>query len=178
MVLGAAGLMMVGAGCNPFAKMQERVAQNVIENVVENQIKKETGKDVNIDLNGKNLTVTGADGEGMFTAGEDVKLPSDFPKSVPIYGGATIKSVVTVPGEEGANVVLETSDSPTTVRDWYKKEAEAKGWKQTAALDLEGDSHMLAFDREENGATWAMTASISSKSEDGKTGIFLVYSKK
>lgn len=173
LLVGLSSVVLFGAGCNPA----QTIGQKVAEKVVENSIKTQTGGNVDVNVNDNTVKITGENG-ATYAAGDNVSIPSDFPKSIPIYPGTKVKSAITVPGEDGASVVLETGDKGDVVRDWYKKQAVDGGWKQSASLDLDGGNYMIAFTRTEGSESYSMTVSISPDESTGKTGIVLGYGKK
>lgn len=79
--------------------------------------------------------------QGEFQYGENLALPADFPKNVPIYAGANIKSISSNTKEMSAFVTYTVSQEPTTLYTFYKSELESKGWKEQSTLS----NQMVSF---------------------------------
>ena len=143
--------MMPLAGCK---RIQERMAQKAVEKALEES----TGGKVDID--GKGLSIKGADGKGTVAVGAGATLPKDFPKDVPIYPGA--KVVVAIQSNDkdktGYMVSLESKDAPAKIAAYYK--ANLKGFTQSVDMNT-GDSYTLAMTKESTGTSMTMSAASS-----------------
>ena len=71
------------------------------------------------------------DGDMTIITGEDIKLPSDFPKEVPVYPKGKIVTASYEP--DTAHIQQQVSDSPEKVLAWYKEELLKNGWKMIFA---------------------------------------------
>jgi hypothetical protein len=109
-------------------------------------------------------TITTADGTEMLS-GSRAKLPDDFPKDVPQYKGMELVMVATMP-DGNLSVSATTPDSPEKVAAFYKKEAEANGWKVETSMDM-GEMKNFQYSKESRGL------SVMLMNDDGKTGIQL-----
>ena len=120
-----------------------------------------------VGIGGDKNKVTLKSDEGEFSFQEGGKLPDGFPSDFPVYPGAKITSSWTSSGDDskGISVVLETSDAPTKVADYYKTNIESKGWKTTASFSSEGTT-TYSF---EKGTTNGFVG--IAKGEEGKTNI-------
>ncbi|MFN7996206.1 MAG: hypothetical protein U0Q18_21525 [Bryobacteraceae bacterium] len=65
------------------------------------------------------------------------KLPSDFPKDVPIYPGATVRQAGATAKEM---VILETPDPKEKALSFYKLELPKNGWKMEKPFSGSGDA--------------------------------------
>ena len=134
-LVGVVGLSALSAGCN---KAREKAEEAAVEQA--------TGQKLKIDDNGgKSLTLTSPDGGGTITIGT-TEIPADFPKSIPMYPGATVKTAMRTqnPGKGASFIIgLETGDPPDKVSAFYK--AQLKSWKSKADMGT-GEGHMEAFE--------------------------------
>jgi hypothetical protein len=78
---------------------------------------------------GMKATVTTEDGTATVRSGPGTK--PNLPDGFTIYPGSTIVSTANVSqnGEDGSMTMFETSDSADKVIDFYRKQAEAAGFK-------------------------------------------------
>jgi hypothetical protein len=138
--LVAVALVLVGAGCNPLASVQEKVEQKVAEKATEIAVDRVTGGKV--DLNSKDGSVTFKDNETGNTVawGADVKLPDDFPKELPVYPDAKIVAAAVDRSDAGnaSTYVLSVSDAPKVAVAWYETELKKAGWTVKTTLTTEG----------------------------------------
>ena len=141
-------------GCQ---KVQEKLRQKAEEKALETA----TGGDVRGSSGG--ITVKGKNGE-VVTVGAAATIPVDWPKNVPPYPGATVSSVLTMPGTY--SLVLETKDTPSQVRDFYK----SKLTSMKSEMDMGNDrTRAMAF---QDGKT---SVNITASDEnDSKTGITII----
>jgi hypothetical protein len=112
--------------------------------------------------------IHGKDGSTV-TVGHNA--PTNLPPYLKLYPGGAVKSTLDS-GAKGGIVVVETSDAPERVIDFYKKEAAAAGL-QVELENTSGDSHVVMFN-EAGGGKKNFTASAT-KQPDGKTNIGLTY---
>lgn len=175
LALGLASVALFGFGCNPAQLIGQKVAEKVVENAIEKNVKTESGKDVNVDLSGNTLKINGENGE-MVSFGENVTIPSELPSDVPVYPGATAKSSSLSKNNTEAALVLSTSDDATKVRDWYKDEAAARGWKQTVSMELEANNFVLGYKMEKDGKDLTLSVNIA-PSSDGNTETAIIVAR-
>lgn len=95
--------------------------------------------------------------------GEDVSIPDNFPKDVPLYSNSTTQSV-SYNEEQGlyAFVVLLTDDSIATVSDWYANQLAGEGWTQTGQFNADGMNMLMLSKGNRN-----LVISIGPNDEDG-----------
>lgn len=135
-VLGAFSLF--GFGCNPFASFQQNVEQKVGNAVTQGIVSGVTGGKVDIDSSGKQVTVKDNATGNVVAYGENVAIPSDFPKDIPLYPGATpIGVLISKSGDHGTSVTLKSSDDSAKVVSWYEGELKT-GWKQESSFSAHG----------------------------------------
>jgi hypothetical protein len=146
-------LALVGGGCNPFQKAQDKAEDKAAEVMAEKLLESMGGEGMDVDIKdgGESATVTIQDEEGggemMF--GENVKLPKDLDEGVVIYKDSTPKSVIRdLGGAKGAMVVLQTDDDIQSVANWYVEEYEGDGWTKYQTVSIE-DTEMRGFKKGE-----------------------------
>lgn len=112
---------------------------------------------VNVNSNGAGYTVNTP--QGNLQVG-NAALPSDWPKDVPTYPGASVTTSYsgTSGGKSGAAVVLKTSDSVAKVGDWYKAQLAANGWTVNGSYQAGG---VTIIGAEKGGQKLAVEASAS-----------------
>jgi hypothetical protein len=139
-------VMALGTGCQ---KIRERFMEKAAEKAAEKAIEAQTGQKVDLENNGEGFMVKGKDGKATVAVGPSVKLPDDFPKSVPVYPGAKLTAAMTndANGKQAHVVMFQTPDKATVVGDYYK--ANLKGFKQTVDMNM-GQTRMLALSDKAN----------------------------
>ena len=85
--------------------------------------------------NQSTVTVTGENGAKVTIAGEGTKLPDDYPKDVPVVGGAKIVMVTSAP--DGSSLIMESPDSFDKTVAFYKQAIADNGWKSDATVAAE-----------------------------------------
>jgi len=98
-------------------------------------------------------------------AGENIALPEDFPKDVPVYPDATLVTSMATP--EGVMISSRSSADPGDVLAFYKKELASEGWKLEAEMNM-GPQRMLTFSKGDRQAT------VTLSSDEGETQISLM----
>lgn len=149
-------LILLVAGCGGSAD----------EEAVERKIEAETGGETEVDLSGGTMEITGETDEGEYslTAGEETKIPDDFPGDVFIYRPS--KTVMSMKVPEGHSLTLTTKDDQSKVVDAYKSEMKKNGWSQEGSMNM-GDHMMLVYKKGER------MANVSVIPADDKTQINL-----
>lgn len=129
-ILGILGVLVV---CGVIAMA---VAGTAIKKVFENKgvtvntdgtttYKGEDGQEVTVNNDGTNSTIKTSEGE--VKTGENLPLPSGFPKNMPIYPGAKI--VLSSATASGYALSLISKSSATSILSYYNTELPKKGWK-------------------------------------------------
>lgn len=127
-----------GLGCNPFQGAKDKINEKIGESVAEGLLGKATGGKVDIKEDGGQVVFTDNKTGGSVAFGEDVKLPDDFPKNVPIYPGSKIGGVtVSKQNNPSAWVVLSSEDEVKKLVDWYADQTKSNGWKEESSLSLD-----------------------------------------
>jgi hypothetical protein len=88
--------------------------------------------------------------EPPFQLGKSLPVPKDFPRDVPVYGGATITDTAFLrePGNESFLLVFLTEDNQSDVIEFYRGEFQDQGWNVLAGAPF-GLEEQIDF-REEN----------------------------
>ncbi len=123
-------MALVGAGCNPLQQAKTSIENNVIENAV-NGI---SGGKVKVDSDKGQVSFS--NGSGTAAYGSDVSIPSDFPKDMYVYAGATATIVSQSSSDNTAVLGLHTTAASDVVISWYEKKYADSGWKQESTMNL------------------------------------------
>lgn len=89
--------------------------------------------------------------EGNLTVGDNVSLPKDFPKDIPVHPKGKI-TLVTSKTPEATMITQEIKSSLEDVKAWFKSESQKKGWKIWA-----DDPELLTLTNEKYGASVSFT---------------------
>ncbi len=84
-----------------------------------------------MDPDGKGMHLTATSPEGkQFNAsiGDEVEIPEEFPKDVPIFPGATPMAFLSAPGE-GIIVTFKSSEEQQDIFDFYQSSLADGGWE-------------------------------------------------
>ncbi len=97
--------------------------------------------------NESQLTITGADGSTVQVANGDegLKVPSNFPKDVPVYAGAAVTTTATV--QNTVTLVLKSPDAVGKVTSFYKEQLKTNEWTVEAAVETP-DGSLLTGQKE------------------------------
>ncbi len=121
------------------------------------------------------ITFEGKDGEGKITFG-DAAAKEGLPLGLPVYPGGELKGSFMGgggKGESGGMATVMTKAAPATVVDFYKAEAERRGFTintQSTATSDKGE--MASFSAKgSNGATLVVTATPN---ESGGTAAVII----
>lgn len=139
LVLSIAALCMAGCGKSPG----ERLAEAAIE--------ASTGQKVDVDEDGGKVSFKTDKGEVKISGGDGSTLPPTFPKDVYLPDDYTVSSSMEMPG--AMVVSLETQGSVAGLAGDASKRMQAQGWKQTMAMQNDGDNQMFVFEKEQRNAT-------------------------
>ncbi len=126
-----AGLALFGAGCNPFARVEQKIGEAVAERAIEAV----SGGDVDID--GDNGFTVGDPKTGDVASwGTDVKLPSGFSEVLPRYpSGTVITASIQNKGKSGSFVQVIESDG-NEVLGWYDEQLKRGGFELESEMTL------------------------------------------
>jgi len=98
-----------------------------------------------IDPDGKSMHLTATDPKGKeITAsiGDEIDLPEQFPKDVPIFPGSTPMAFLFSPGE-GIIVTFKSVEEQQDIFDFYRDKLKGDGWEIVKNPEL---GRQLAFD--------------------------------
>jgi hypothetical protein len=135
----------------------------------------EDGSKIKYTTDGK---ITTAESEnGIFATGENVKIPSNFPKNMPVYSGIKLGMVwngnMNENDSESENIkagYVGTIAKPCKeIFEWYKTELLKDGWKidvnMKEGLTLSNDKEICGFTTEGEGDICDITLTIMDKAE-------------
>lgn len=108
-----AALALLGAGCNPFARVQDRISDRIGEEIGERLLEGSVGGGTDLELG---------------------KIPADFPSDVPRYPGAEILSAVITNEGRIAIMNFKTGDSAEAVVEWYGDQLVSAGFESDADI--------------------------------------------
>ena len=120
------------------------------------------------------ITFEGKDGEGKITFG-DAAAKEGLPLGLPVYPGGEVKGAFMGggTGESGGMATVMTKAAPATVVDFYKAEAERRGFKiSTRSTTSTEKGEMASFSaKDADGGTLVVTATPA---EDGGTAAVII----
>ncbi|MFZ2804623.1 MAG: hypothetical protein WA001_05395 [Patescibacteria group bacterium] len=169
-VASVAALSFLGAGCNPVASVQQSVENKIGQSVAQGIVSQATGGKVNLNENGNSVSFTDNKTGGTMAFGDNVAIPSDFPKDAPIYPGATANGVVMQKtGDMSASLTLKTTDDVAKVAAWYDAQLKS-GWSQDESSNISG-MEIRSYSK----ADAKLDLTISSGGDNAGSSIVLVY---
>ncbi|MFY2762663.1 hypothetical protein [Arenimonas sp. MALMAid1274] len=127
-------------------KAEDSAAQALAEQALEARtgqkvdIRSEDGQDT--------VTIDGEQGRYQHTTGENVPLPSDFPKDVVLPSDYSVVSVMTM--GPARSVVLRSREPLPALFERYQSGLAGQGWKETVSMQGEEGS-MLGFEKDKRG---------------------------
>ena len=122
------------------ARVSQKIGAKIGENMLEKAIEQGTGGKADVSTDGNSVNIKTE--SGTFSASEtgNIKLPSDFPSDVFVYGDAKITFATSTPanpadGTKASFMVgYEVNQSVNDVADKYRDEMAKNGWtKDTEA---------------------------------------------
>ena len=119
----------------------------------------------------KAIRFSGTDGQGnAFEAsiGDQARVPSSFPKDVPLYPDAKPMASM-VAGSEGTMVTFKTTDSQQSIYEFYQNKLEEQGWKVR-----EGDSFRGQLGLEALKDARKVTVTISGTQGDTRISVIVM----
>lgn len=154
-------LFLTGASCGK--KISQKASEKATEKIIEKQI----GGKADVDVSQGNIKVETE--EGKMEAGENVKLPSDFPKDIYVIEG-TIKAAISDQAREGQTISVETNKSMDEVYSLYQEKLKSDGWKITGTMAY-GEVSTVVAEKDNR------TASIVISKNGNKTTVALSTGK-
>ncbi|MDQ7814473.1 MAG: hypothetical protein RDU25_01535 [Patescibacteria group bacterium] len=123
-------LSLMGFGCNPFQKAQDKLTEKAAEKMTEGLLGKATGGKVDVDTDSGEVQFKDNKTGDVFGFGENVKVPDDFPQEVLLYPDAKPNSVITSRKEHTANITLTSTDDAGKIAEWYEEKYTGDGWEE------------------------------------------------
>ena len=117
------------------------------------------------------VTVTGKDGKTATLSFNQNKIPDDYPKDVPLYGGVKVVMSQSASDKNERNLMLESSDAADKIAEYYKTELDRNGWKTETTMNT-GGLQMFTANKDRRSIMIQITDS------GGKRGIMQVLSDK
>jgi hypothetical protein len=135
----AAFLLLIGCGSEESTQdSQEPVAQPVQEDKPKPRAKPEFKpsrgrnkivEEMDPDGKGMHLTATSPEGKTFQASiGDEVEIPAEFPKDVPIFPSSTPMASMSSP-DEGMIVTFKSSEGQQAIFDFYQSSLVDGGWK-------------------------------------------------
>jgi len=166
LIISLAVFMLFSAGgCKVGEKIAEKITEEAVENAIEENIE-EGGGEAEVDVSEGQTTVTTDEGE--VTVGQGAELPDGFPEVIPVYPDMEITASwkATEDGKETFSVSALTSDSGSTVLDWYK--SELGDWEIESEFTSESDGDKTSSISANNGTYGLFILIVES---DGETTV-------
>ena len=127
---------------------------------------------VKVDQSGGKTTVTGPNGQSATVSSDSGKVPDGLPDTVPVYSGKiTGSAAVTTPQGNSYQFVVTTSDSISTVIDWYKTQLAAKGWTIDATV-MTGEQGLVS------GKNGTSQIAVTAGTDNGSTDVHTIVTVK
>lgn len=172
MVSLVAAISLMGLGCNPFQAAKEKAEQKVADSITSGILSKATGGDVDVDT-GKGAMVYKDNKTGSSVSiGENMDIPDDFPKDVPVYSGAKASSIMTNSTEKSASATLTSADDAAKITAWYEAKFKADGWTEDSNSTI-NKVEVRSYSK----GDVKITISVWPNEDEGKTGSFITLSR-
>ncbi|MFA5926035.1 MAG: hypothetical protein WC831_03805 [Parcubacteria group bacterium] len=173
------GIVALAGGYFVVRSFKAKVSQKIGENVMEKMIEKGTGQKADVSSDGKSVSVE--TDSGTFSASDEgtIKLPSDFPSDVFVYGDAKITfatSTVANPadGTKASYMIgYMVNQSVSDAVNKYRKEMAKNGWIKETEADY--GAMMISFKKGDREAL--VTISENQDGQKGTTGVSLSVSE-
>jgi hypothetical protein len=111
----------------------QTISEKASEKIAEKAIEKSSGGKADVDINKNNVSVNTE--EGSMQAGENVKLPEDFPKDVFVFEGK-INTAIKSNDKNGYTISIESDKPIGEIKTAYEEKLKADGWKITGTMDF------------------------------------------
>jgi len=140
--------------------------KTVGEQVAEKSLEASVGGEADVDIKDDKVTIETE--EGVWQAGEDITLPSDWPDDIHVAEGKIAASSV---NDLGHSLTLLSDKSVADLKKEYQDQLADDGWEINMSFDM--DNNVL-LGAEKDGRTLSVSLGI----DDGKTAIVIVEGKK
>lgn len=167
-----AAISLMGLGCNPFQAAQEKMEQKVADSIAGGVLSKATGGNVNLDTEKGQMKFKDNKTGSTVSIGENMEIPEDFPKDVPVYPGAKANSIMTSTTEKTANATLTSGDDAVKITKWYEEKFKGEGWTEENSSTI-NDVEVREYSKDQV----KITLSIWPNKDEGKTGSFITLSR-
>jgi len=141
----AAFLLLIGCGGEESTPdSQEPVARPIPETPPQEPLPGMNKITEKMDPDGKGMHLTATSPEGkQFNAsiGDEVEIPEEFPKDVPVFPGSTPMAFMSSP-DEGVIVTFKSSEEQQDIFDFYQSKLADDGWE---ILENPKSGQKLAF---------------------------------
>ncbi|MCE9585818.1 hypothetical protein K8R04_00680 [Candidatus Uhrbacteria bacterium] len=126
-------MSVMGIGCNPFAKVQDKINQKIGESIAEKIIETGSGGKVDVDAESGGLSFKDPKTGESVAFGVNVKIPAGFPTDIPRYEGseASIASL-TKDGKRAVLAVTVRDVESAKLAEWYEARILASGFERTS----------------------------------------------
>lgn len=149
-------LVVFTAGCG----------NKIVEKSIENNLGQKINGDVDLTDNGFKMETE----QGTLQAGENTKLPEDFPKDVSIIEGKLLTAYKDK-ANDGFVVSIETNKDVSEVKKFYKENLENNGWQ--IVLDLSQEDVVSFMGQKDQ-----QTIMVGAEKKDDKVIVTLIVGKK
>jgi hypothetical protein len=137
LLLPLSAVALFGFGCNPFARVQEKVNERIAEGVVENVLERTTGGKVDVDLANGGIAVKDPKTGEAAAWGANVKIPDGFPTDIPRHEKAEPIIVTLSPDKKRALLSSLVRGIPVSdVAAWYDREITSQGYERTSTANV------------------------------------------
>ncbi|MDI6778451.1 MAG: hypothetical protein QMD77_04670 [Patescibacteria group bacterium] len=161
------------------ARVSQKIGQKIGENMLEKAIEQGTGGKADVSADGNSVNVKTE--SGTFSASEtgNIKLPSDFPSDVFVYGGAKITLATSTPanpadGTKASYMVgYEVNQSLNDVANKYRDEMTKNGWTK----ETEANYGAMMINFKKGTRETLVTISDSHGGQSGVTGVSVSVSE-
>ncbi|MDT8391480.1 MAG: hypothetical protein RRC34_13330 [Lentisphaeria bacterium] len=160
----AAGLLLA-TGCGDREKNTSPVGDRAARKVSEKLIEAQMGGQAEVDIDKDTVSIRTEEGQFDYSAGASVSLPEGFPADVVVYEGAKLESSMRTP--DGFMLQMRSPDALEKITRVVGEKMKAKGWSQSAAFNMGGQS-ALSFEKEGRAAT------VSANKDGDSTMIVIV----
>lgn len=141
-VVALGAISLFGLGCNPLASLERKAGEKAAEGI----LSQASGGKVSVDADSGQYAFKDNKTGASFVVGENVSLPSDFPKDIPVYPDSKTLTASTDPSQGGASVTFQSSDDVAKATRWYEDRLKNDGWKQSSSFTA-GGSEIRAYEK-------------------------------
>ena len=141
----AASLLMIACSSEEPTPEPKAEAETPAEQPAQQPTKPANEIVERLDPDGKGMHLTATNPAGkkfVASIGDEVDLPSEFPKDVPVFPGSTPMASMSSP-DEGMIVTFKSDEEQQAIFDFYQSELASAGWE---ILDDPAFGNRLAID--------------------------------